>query len=188
MEYRWLLNALFLILLFCFPILHEYWCHKKSSKTKFWNAFWSKYGFSKFKMSYLLWGFLLSLGLFALNILIVYLASYFPINDLPDLSTSLVKEFLLAPILYSVFLLISAIAEEFFFRVYLTSYLGIWLATIVFALLHFSYNSYIEIIGAFILGLILAIVWKKTKNFYIVAVGHFLQNLYAILLLVYFLT
>lgn len=190
MTYRWLLNTLFLLLLFVLPILYEYWIFRKTktNKTKFWKTFFDKYGLIKFKMSYLLWGFLLSLGLFALNILIVSLANYFPINDMPDLSTSLAKEFLLAPILYSVFLLISAIAEEFFFRAYLTSYLGIWLSTIVFALLHFSYGSYLEIIGAFILGLILAIVYKRTKNFYIVAIGHFLQNLYAILLLIYSLT
>jgi len=184
---NWILNIVFLVLLFCLPILYEYWVYKKHNNCQFRIFFLDKYGLSKFKISYLFWAFLLSLGLFALNILFVSLSTYFAINDLPDLSTSLAKEFLIAQILYSCFLLISAIAEEFFFRAYLTSYLGIWLATIVFALLHFSYGSYFEIIGAFILGLILAIVWKKKKNFYIVAIAHFLQNLYAILLLVYYL-
>ena len=183
---NYLFSAIFVILLFIFPIAFEYIFYKKNkvnTKEKFWKQFFQKYGLAKFRYSYLLWGFLLSLGIFALNIIFVTLSSIFFPQSISSVTTGLAKEFLISPIFFSIFLLVSAIAEEFFFRAFLTSYIGIFFATVIFALMHYSYGSVLEIVGAFILGLVFAIIWKKTNNFYIIAIAHFLQNLCSILLL-----
>lgn len=178
-----------LLIMFACPIVFEYIKYKRSDfkiqktkKTKFWMNFLDEYGLLKFTWKTALYGILLSFAIFALNIIIVSLSSYFGVNDLQS-SSKLIQDYLAYPIFFSLFLLISAIAEEFFFRAFLTSYIGIWISTIFFALMHFAYGSYFQIIGAFILGLLLAIIWKKTKNFYIIAIGHFLQNLYSIILI-----
>jgi hypothetical protein len=172
--------------MFACPIIFEYIKYKRSdsktNKIKFWKNFLDKYGLMEFTCKTVFYGILLSFAIFALNIILVTLFSYFGINDL-QASSKIMGDMLVYPIIFSLFLLISAIAEEFFFRAFLTTYTGIWFATIVFALMHFSYGSYSQIVGALILGLLLAIIWKKTKNFYIIAIGHFLQNLYSIILI-----
>jgi len=185
--WKYLVNVLILLLMFCLPLLFEYWKYKKehikqSNKQSFWLSLLDKFGLNKFTWKNLAYGIVLSLGIFALNVLIVSLGTYFGYNDLQTQS-KIISDFITMPVLFSIYLLISAIAEEFFFRAFLTTYTGIWFSTLIFAILHFSYGSYFEIVGAFILGLILAIIWKRTRNFYIIAIGHFLQNFYSIILL-----
>ena len=186
---KFFFGFIFLVLMFGLPILYEFWKFKKETKEnrtkiKFWKSFFEMFGLTKFTWKTLLWGFLLSLALIAINILFVSLSSLFSFNDLSNSTVNQIKNFAAMPIFFSIFLLLSAIAEEFFFRSFLTTYLGVWISTIFFAIMHFTYGSYFEIVGAFILGLVLALVWKKKKNFYIIAVAHFLQNLYAILFMI----
>jgi len=182
---RYIFSFIFILLLFAIPIIYEYiiFRHKKG-KIKFWKGFFRKYGLTRLEPRQVLYGILLSFGIFAVNVIFVFIMSLFFKDTASSLASNLATNFVLMPIFYSAYLLISAIAEEFFFRAFLTSYLGIWFSSLIFALLHFSYGSALEIVGAFILGLILAIIWEKKRNFYIIAIAHFLQNIYSILILI----
>lgn len=60
-------------------------------------------------------------------------------------------------------LTIAPFAEEVFFRGLLQKRIGIVLAALVFALLHFSFGSVTELVGAFTAGIILG-WWVKYRN------------------------
>ncbi len=172
------------------PFWAEYYLFLKNKKKKifskkqiilFLNNFIEKYNFKNFNFKIFLNAIFIGLILFLINVLFSTFAYYLPIGDLENISNNLFNDFLINPLLMILYLFILAFAEEFFFRLFLTTYSGIWISSLIFALLHFSYNSFFEIIGAFILGLILAKTWKKTNNFYVVWIAHFLQNLLVII-------
>lgn len=178
-------NILLLIILFAFPILFEYFkFNYQKQKGSFFKYFLERFGLLKFNWKTLLKGFGLSIVLIFVNVIIITIGTYLSVNDIPS-QVQLVANFKSLPIFFSIYLLISSVAEEFFFRAFLNKYFGIILSTLFFAFMHYSYSSYFQIIGAFILGLILAIVWKRSNNFYIVAIAHFLQNLFSILLILF---
>lgn len=54
-------------------------------------------------------------------------------------------------------------AEELFFRGFLQKYAGVIITSALFALLHYSFGSLTEVIGAFTAGLILG-YWVKYRN------------------------
>jgi len=176
---KWVINFLFIFVLLCIPVLYEFWGYKKR-KVRFWIFFLEKYGFYNFKLKYLLYGFLLSFVLFGVNFLFIYLTSLFT-NDLSSANNLLTYSQM--PIIFIIYMFLSAFAEELFFRAFLTRYLGIFISSILFAGLHFAYGSYTYILGTFILGLLLAFIWKKTNNIYLVFTAHLLQNLYTLLFL-----
>ena len=73
---------------------------------------------------------------------------------------------------------IEPINEEIFFRGFLVPRLGIIPSAIIFGLAHYSYNSTfgIEVIAAFIFGLLSGYIYKKTGSIYPGIVAHILIN------------
>ena len=61
---------------------------------------------------------------------------------------------------------IRVVSEEVFFRGFLTTKIGAVGSSVVFALFHALYFSAAEVIGAFVLGFILAKAFQLNKNLY----------------------
>lgn len=84
---------------------------------------------------------------------------------------------------YFIFLLIIIVfVEEFFFRAFLIKKIGILFSTILFTIFHLGYESIIQTIGVFLLGLILAYWFKKNNSLIQNYFGHLLYNILAIIL------
>ena len=81
--------------------------------------------------------------------------------------------------------LIAPINEEMLFRGFLVPRLGIFFSAMIFGVLHYSYNSTfgIEIILAFIFGIIAGYVFKKTKSLYPSIIAHILFNTISLFIL-----
>ncbi|MBN2477755.1 CPBP family intramembrane metalloprotease, partial [Candidatus Micrarchaeota archaeon] len=60
--------------------------------------------------------------------------------------------------------IIAPITEEIFYRAFLTEKIGIWGSATVFGLSHIAYGSYVEVIGAFLIGLLLSFIYRKSKS------------------------
>jgi membrane protease YdiL (CAAX protease family) len=89
-----------------------------------------------------------------------------------------------APLAFLVFAsIIGPINEEIFFRGFLTPRIGIFFSAVIFALLHASYDSSfaIEVIAAFVFGIIAGYAFKKTKSIYPSLVAHIIINTIAVL-------
>ena len=74
-------------------------------------------------------------------------------------------------------LMIASFVEEFFFRGFLQKRTNIWLASAVFALFHIGYGSFTEVIGAFLLGAVLGLEFKRTKSLFSPIITHLTYNL-----------
>ncbi|MFH1752375.1 MAG: CPBP family intramembrane glutamic endopeptidase [archaeon] len=107
---------------------------------------------------------------FALNILF-FIIGY---NDLA-LVTETITSF---PIIIIVYLFtFKILAEEIFFRGFLVKRIGIIASSVIFGSMHLFYGSIVEVVGATILGIILAYHFKKYNSIYPVLLAHFLYNL-----------
>ncbi|MCX8199868.1 MAG: CPBP family intramembrane metalloprotease [Candidatus Micrarchaeota archaeon] len=98
-------------------------------------------------------------------ILLIFLLSqaayYFGFNDSKNVDRK-ITELPLYVLLYAV--TIGPIAEEVFFRSFLTKHMGPLLANVLFAFAHFSYGSVYEIIGAFGLGIFLYALFRVSGD------------------------
>ncbi|MGC8662722.1 MAG: CPBP family intramembrane glutamic endopeptidase [Candidatus Micrarchaeia archaeon] len=79
--------------------------------------------------------------------------------------------------------LIGPIDEELFFRGFLVKRIGIVPSAALFAVLHAGYGSSfgIDIIAAFIFGLVAGYIFKKTNSIYPSMLSHVLVNLIAVI-------
>lgn len=102
------------------------------------------------------------------------------INDLEKVSEIVMNNFFSNPQSFLIILVIVVFIEEFFFRAFLTTKIGIIPSTIFFTIAHYGYGSIAEIIGVFFLGLILAYWFKKNKSIIQNYFGHLLYNIFAI--------
>jgi len=125
-----------------------------------------------------------SLALFAALflgfILITGFVDLVGINDLDKVSQSITEstsqgfsEFILT-LFFVLFL------EEFFFRAFLLKRMGMVPSNLVFTLLHTGYGSIAELIGVFVLGMILAYWYKKNNSLLQNYLGHLLYDFFAI--------
>ncbi len=88
-----------------------------------------------------------------------------------------------APLWFLIFaVIIAPINEEIFFRGLLVPRIGILPSAILFGILHASYNSTfgVEVIAAFIFGLLAGYIFKKTKSLYPSILAHMLVNAVAL--------
>ncbi len=76
--------------------------------------------------------------------------------------------------------LLAPICEELFFRGLLVPRFGVVISAIVFGLLHFTYGSILEVVGVMAIGLVLGMVFKKSKSITPCIVVHLLYNLLSI--------
>jgi uncharacterized protein len=107
----------------------------------------------------------------------------FGFSDL-DLVTEKIK--LLSPFFIFYLLIIRVFLEEWFFRGFLVYKTNILFSSILFAIAHFGYGSIVEVVGAFILGFVLAYYYKKINNLYPLYAGHVLYNLFVIVIIFFF--
>jgi membrane protease YdiL (CAAX protease family) len=75
------------------------------------------------------------------------------------------------------------ISEEFFFRAFLTDKIGIIPSSIIFGVFHFAYGSVVEIVGAFLIGIILATAYKRSGSIIPSIAIHLIYNLIAVIFL-----
>jgi membrane protease YdiL (CAAX protease family) len=59
---------------------------------------------------------------------------------------------------------ITPVAEEIFFRGFLLRRIGILLSSVLFAMAHFSYGSWIEFLGAFTAGVVFAVIRRRRNS------------------------
>jgi membrane protease YdiL (CAAX protease family) len=78
-------------------------------------------------------------------------------------------------------LVIGVFLEELFFRTLLVPRIGVFFSALAFALLHLGYGSWAEIIGAFILGIVLGWYYKKHQDLFVNFYAHLLYNGVAVL-------
>jgi membrane protease YdiL (CAAX protease family) len=77
-------------------------------------------------------------------------------------------------------IIFAPISEEFFFRAFLSNKIGIIPSSIIFGIFHFAYGSVVEIVGAFLIGLILAIAYKRSGSIIPSIAIHLIYNLIAV--------
>ncbi len=75
---------------------------------------------------------------------------------------------------------VAPISEELFFRALLVPRFGVFLSSLAFGLSHFSYGSVVEVVGAFLIGIVFAVMYRETKSIVPSIVIHFLYNLFAL--------
>lgn len=121
--------------------------------------------------------------LLLVGILLDWLAFFFHVND----TTAVVATATLLssiPLTAIVFLVVSALAEEMFFRGALFNEIGKWPSIFLFAFAHGGYFSIIEIIGAFAAGYILVRTRERAASIFPGFVAHALYNLAVVFILI----
>ncbi len=122
---------------------------------------------------------LLLVALVAVAYLLDFLLSALALNDSIRVVEA-VARLRLMPWLLAWLLVVRAVAEEIFFRGFLVKRVGVFFSTVLFALVHLGYGSYAEVVGAFVLGLILAKAFQLNKNLYPNIAAHIAYNALAI--------
>ncbi len=121
------------------------------------------------------------LGIYLFIILLVLEIGVGVISQITNtqINTNVSGLFASAPIWFYLFLaIVGPIDEEVFFRGFLVPRLGILISALLFGILHAGYDSSfgIEIIAAFIFGLLAGYVFKRTKSLYPSIIAHVLVN------------
>ncbi|MDO8633990.1 MAG: CPBP family intramembrane metalloprotease [archaeon] len=121
-------------------------------------------------------------ALVAITVAISIAASFLNANDL-DKVYDTVNRIKNTDLPFLGYLLVAGVvAEEIFFRGFLAKKTGAVVSSIVFGALHASYGSAVEIIGAIVLGYVLAKAFEKNKNIFPNIAAHFLYNLTVVLM------
>ena len=137
-------------------------------------------GFAKINgLSLLKKSLLLFVALIVASIVLSTALNFFGLNDLSLVSESVERASSIIP-LFSMIVILRVISEEVFFRGFLVEKIGIVASSGVFALFHIGYGSVAEIIGAFVLGLILAKAFQLNKNLYPNILAHAAYNAIAL--------
>jgi membrane protease YdiL (CAAX protease family) len=142
----------------------------------------SSFGFKKISFKNLTKNSLvLYFSIFLLSLLISFIFNIIGYQDLGLVSSKILS----IPILYIIYLFtIRIFVEEWFFRGFLVKRIGIFLSAFLFSLAHIGYASIVEIVGAFILGLLLGYYFKKTNNIYPNIIAHILYDVSVYVLLI----
>ena len=121
----------------------------------------------------------LFLILIALSIWLSVLLMFLGINDLEMVTESIQETRTIFPI-FIWLVVLRVISEEIFFRGFLVNELGVIGSSAIFALFHIGYGSIAEMIGVFVLGLVLAKAFELNKNLYPNILAHLAYNLIVI--------
>lgn len=132
--------------------------------------------------------FLLFIGFILIAMIMTIIQNFtgFIINDLDKVADIISLEISASLIGFILLVGIVVFIEELFFRAFLIRKIGVLSATIIFTIFHIGYGSIAQIIGVFLLGLILAYWFKKNESILQNYLGHLLYNLVAILLYLIF--
>jgi len=117
--------------------------------------------------------FILFFLMFVISYAISLVAMFFGAQDLNLVSSTIVA----LPITYVLYLFVVRVfLEEWFFRGFLVNKVGVIISSVLFAAGHILYGSITEVIGAFVLGVLLARYYLKTGNLWITFIAHFIYN------------
>ncbi|MFH1785953.1 MAG: type II CAAX endopeptidase family protein [Candidatus Micrarchaeota archaeon] len=124
--------------------------------------------------------------MFLLLVVLGVLATFGGFNDQEKISDK-VASLPLVVLLFAV--LLAPIGEELFFRALLVPrfdnfflklikipHLGIFFSSVVFSISHFAYGSIVEILGVFVIGILLAVIFKASKSITPCIVIHMIYN------------
>ncbi len=128
------------------------------------------------------------LSIFAILFIIGILSVVIGFNDQQKI-TEKVADLPLSILVFAV--LAAPVSEELFFRAFLVKkigslinpFAGIIISSALFGFVHFSYGSIMEIIGAFVIGAILAFIFHKSKSITPCLAIHVFYNLLAIVVM-----
>ncbi len=146
--------------------------------------FFSRFGIKKPVFPYdLILGFKIFLIVFFISVVLSLIFYFFGLNDLEKVASTM-KAVSLQEKMVSVYLIVVRVfAEEFFFRAFLVPVLGVFGSSVVFSLLHFSYGSVAEVLGAFVLGLVLGHYYSKERNILHVYFAHMFYNTFVLIII-----
>ena len=88
------------------------------------------------------------------------------------------------PFFLAYVLLVAVPAEEIFFRGFLVKRTGAVMSSVLFGLAHIGFGSLAEVLGAFVLGLVLAKAFERNQNLFPNIFAHMLYNAGVVLLAV----
>ncbi|MBI5223574.1 CPBP family intramembrane metalloprotease [Candidatus Micrarchaeota archaeon] len=125
-------------------------------------------------IKYVLLGLVL---LFLLMIATGLIAYFFGITDQTKVQDK-IRSF--SPLVIALAVFFAPLSEEILFRGYLSRKIGIIPSSIVFGLLHFGYGSVIEVLGATLIGILLAWLFQKSKSLTPPLLLHVLYNLFSV--------
>jgi membrane protease YdiL (CAAX protease family) len=128
------------------------------------------------------------MAIFASMLVLGIIAIAFDFND-QQLVADKIEGLPLIVLLFAV--TAAPVSEELFFRAFLvrgiasftSPLVGIVLSSALFGMVHFAYGSVIEVLGAGIIGLILAVVYHKSKSITPCLLIHMLYNFLAIIVM-----
>jgi len=121
--------------------------------------------------------------LFIVSAGIALAASALQISDLQNVEKTVRETAANSTMLFAYLLTVRVFCEEVFFRGFLAQKIGVVPSTIIFAAGHFGFGSIVEIIGAFALGMILAVFFEKKQNIFPNMLAHFFYNVSALVML-----
>ena len=121
--------------------------------------------------------------LLGLSFLIGLATGILNVNDTQKVYSQVIEIKSNAPFLLAYLLVVRVIAEEVFFRGFLAKQLGAGVSSVVFGLAHVFYGSVTEIIGAVVLGYVLAKAFEANKSLVPNIGAHFLYNLTIVLII-----
>ena len=110
---------------------------------------------------------------FAISVIMFFLG----FNDLSRVGEQVERIKAISPLLLLYLLVVRVIAEEIFFRGFLIQKIGWIPSTALFGMAHFSYGSVTEVLGALVLGAILAKAYERNRNIVPNIVAHMFYNL-----------
>jgi membrane protease YdiL (CAAX protease family) len=82
---------------------------------------------------------------------------------------------------FAIFL--APVSEELFFRVLLVPRLGVVVSSVLFGMMHFAYGSVVEMVGAAMIGMVLAVMYKISKSITPILLIHIVYNLISIIVM-----
>lgn len=126
------------------------------------------------------------IGIIAIILYLLVLSIILEKVGIEDYAKIIEKVELFTPLIIITAITLGPIVEEIFFRAFLTNRVGVVFSSALFALAHISYGSIAEIIGAFGIGVILALILKKSNNLLPCILVHALYNLSALVMFWWF--
>ena len=120
------------------------------------------------------------LALIIFSFLLSFIFTLLQVNDLGKVEGAIAGVLSTSPLWMAYFLIVRVFTEEFFFRSFLVPRIGVVGSSVAFAISHVGYGSIAEILGAFVLGGILAIAYRDSGKITPNYIAHMLYNVFAI--------
>lgn len=127
---------------------------------------------------------LLFFALLLVSFILSTLLSFFGLNDLGNVDATIGSIKATLPYFLIYLMIVRVFTEELFFRGFLVKKVGVIGSALFFSLAHILYVSAAEILGAFILGVLLAAAYKANKSLIPNILAHMLYNFIILAILI----